>query len=104
MYAIMETGGKQYKVQKGDVLHVEKLQAEPGDTVEIAEVLALGLESGITVGKPYVVDAKVVLKVAEQGKEKKVLIFKYKAKKKFRKLRGHRQPYTEVVVDEIVAG
>lgn len=103
MYAIVETGGKQFKVQKGDVLCVEKLAAEVGETVEVAKVLALGQESGLTVGKPYVDGAKVVLKIMEQGKGEKVLVFKYKAKKKFRKLRGHRQPYSKVVVDEILA-
>jgi large subunit ribosomal protein L21 len=103
MYAILETGGKQFKVQKGDVLCVEKLAAEVGETVEVDKVLAVSRESGLTVGAPYVADAKVVLKVMEQGKGEKVLVFKYKPKKKFRKLRGHRQPYSKVVVDEILA-
>ena len=103
MYAIMETGGKQFKVEQGDVLTVEKLDAEIGETVEIAEVLALGQESGLTVGQPYVQGAKVVLKVMEQGRGKKVLVFKYKPKKKYRKLRGHRQSYSKVLVDEILA-
>ena len=103
MYAIMETGGKQFTVRQGDVLCVEKLNAEVGETVEVEKVLALGQESGFTVGKPYVEGAKVVLKVMEQGKAKKVLVFKYKPKKNYRKLKGHRQPFSRVVVDAILA-
>ena len=102
MYAIMETGGKQFKVKQGDVLNVEKLDVEIGETVEIAQVLALGQDSGLTVGKPYVDGAKVVLKVMEQGRGEKLLVFKYKPKKKYRRLRGHRQPYSKVMVDEIL--
>jgi large subunit ribosomal protein L21 len=104
MYVIMETGGKQYKVQQGDELFVEKLDAEAGETVEISKVLALGQESGFTVGKPYVQDAKVMLKIIEHGKGEKILVFKYKPKKKYRKLRGHRQPYSKVLIDQILIG
>lgn len=103
MYAIFETGGKQFKAKEGEVFSVEKLHVEAGETVEIANVLALGKEDGIVVGKPYVEGAKVVLKVVEQGKGPKVLVFKYKAKKNYRKLRGHRQPYTKVMVDKIIS-
>ena len=103
MYAIIETGGKQYKVAQGDVLSVEKLEAEAGETVEVSKVLALSQESGLIVGKPYVEGAKVVLKVTEHGKGEKILIFKYKPKKKYRKLQGHRQPYSKVIVEEILA-
>ena len=103
MYAIMETGGKQFKVQQGDVLNVEKLDAEVGDSVEVTHVLALGQDSGLTVGRPYVEGAKVVLKVMEQGRGEKILVFKYKPKKKYRRMRGHRQPFSKVVVDEILA-
>ena len=102
MYAIMETGGKQFRVQQGDVLRIEKLDVEIGETVEVSKVLALGHDSGFIVGQPYVKGAKVLLKVMEQGKGDKVLVFKYKPKKKYRKLRGHRQPYSKVVVDEIL--
>lgn|GEM_PF-109361 len=101
MYVIMETGGKQYKVNRGDVLTVEKLDAEAGETVEITKVLALGQDDGFTVGKPYVEGAKVLLKILEQGKGDKILVFKYKPKKKYRKLRGHRQPYSKVLIDQI---
>jgi len=103
MYAIMETGGKQFKVQQGDVLRIEKLDAEVGETVEVTKVLALSGDEGLTVGKPYIEGAKVVLKVTEQGRGEKILVFKYKPKKKYRKLRGHRQPFSQVVVDEILA-
>jgi len=104
MYAILETGGKQFKVQEGEVFKVEKLHAAEGETVEITKVLALVKEDGILVGKPYLEDAKVLLKVVEHGKGDKILVFKYKPKKNFRKIRGHRQPYTKVMVDKIIAG
>ena len=102
MYAIMETGGKQFKVQQGDVLQIEKLDAEVGQTVEVSKVLAIGQESGLTIGRPFVEGARVMLKITAQGKGEKILVFKYKPKKKYRKLRGHRQPYSQVVVDEIL--
>ena len=98
----METGGKQFKVQQGDVLHVEKLAAEAGETVEVSKVLALGKDDGLALGKPYVEGAKVILKIMEQGRGDKILVFKYKPKKKYRKIRGHRQPFSKVVVDEII--
>jgi large subunit ribosomal protein L21 len=102
MYAIMASGGKQFKVQKGDVIRVEKLPAAVGETVEISQVLAVGRADGLLVGKPYLEGAKVTLSVRAQGKGEKILVFKYKPKKNFRKLRGHRQPYTEVKVDGII--
>ncbi|MCL2166760.1 MAG: 50S ribosomal protein L21 [Clostridiales bacterium] len=104
MYAIIETGGKQFRVQQGDMLLVEKLKAEVGEVVEVSKVLALEQESGLIVGKPYVTGAKVLLKIVEQGRGEKILVFKYKPKKKYRKLRGHRQPYSKVVIDEIQTG
>lgn len=103
MYAIVKTGGKQYKVQEGDVLFVEKLNAEVDSTVELNEVLAVGKEEGLVVGKPVVDGAKVVAKVVAQGKAKKVIVFKYKAKQDFRKKQGHRQPFTKIVVEKIEA-
>ena len=103
MYAIIETGGKQYNVRQGDVLKVEKLPAEVGETVEVTHVLAVGREGEITVGKPYVDGAKVVLKIMEQGRADKILVFKYKPKKKYRRLRGHRQPFSKVVIEEILS-
>lgn len=103
MYAIIATGGKQYRVQEGDVIYVEKLNAEVESTVELNEVLAVGKEEGLVVGKPVVDGAKVVAKVLEQGKAKKVIVFKYKPKKDFRKKKGHRQQYTKLQVEKIEA-
>lgn len=97
MYAIIETGGKQYRVQQGDVICVEKLGAAVGETVCFDHVLVLGEGEGIQVGTPYVGTA-VEGKVVEEGKGKKVIIFKYKAKKDYRKKQGHRQPYTMVEI------
>ena len=102
MYAIIETGGKQFKVQEGDILSVEKLDAGEGESVEITRVLAVVKEGEVIVGKPIVEGAKAILKVLEHGKGEKVLIFKYKAKKNYRRTRGHRQPYSKVVVEKIL--
>ena len=103
MYAVLATGGKQYRVQEGDVIYVEKLDAEVESTVELNEVLAVGTEEGIKVGTPVVEGAKVVAKVAAQGKAKKVIVFKYKSKKDYRRKNGHRQPYTKLVIEKIEA-
>lgn len=103
MYAIIETGGKQYKVQEGDTLLVEKLNASEGDVVTIENVLAVSKEGSLTVGSPLVSGAKVEAKVVEQGKGKKIIIFKYKPKKDFRRKQGHRQPYTKLVIEKINA-
>ena len=100
MYAIIETGGKQYRVQEGDVITVEKLNAAVGETVCFDHVLVLGEGEGIQVGTPYVGTA-VEGKVVEEGKGKKVIIFKYKAKKDYRKKQGHRQPYTMVEITDL---
>ena len=97
MYAIIETGGKQYRVQEGDVLTIEKLGVEAGETVEFDKVLVLAGEE-LKVGAPYVEGAKVFGEVIENGKAKKVIIFKYKSKKDYRKKQGHRQPYTMVKI------
>jgi large subunit ribosomal protein L21 len=103
MYAVLATGGKQYRVQEGDVIYVEKLNADVDSTVELNEVLAVGTEDGIKVGAPVVEGAKVVAKVAAQGKAKKVIVFKYKSKKDYRRKNGHRQPYTKLVIEKIEA-
>ena len=103
MYAVLLTGGKQYRVQEGDVLFVEKLEAEVDSTIEFDKVLAVGKEDGLVVGKPVVEGAKVVAKVEKQGKEKKVVTFKYKPKKHSHRKQGHRQPYTKVIIKEINA-
>lgn len=103
MYAVLATGGKQYRVQEGDVIYVEKLNADVDSTVELNEVLAVGTDAGIKVGAPVVEGAKVVAKVAAQGKAKKVIVFKYKSKKDYRRKNGHRQPYTKLVIEKIEA-
>ena len=96
MYAIVKTGGKQYKVAQGDVLFVEKLEANEGDVVTLDQVLAVAGENGLTVGSPVVEGATVTAKVVAQGKAKKVIVYKYKAKKDYRRKQGHRQPYIGV--------
>lgn len=101
MYAIIETGGKQYRVQEGDTLFVEKLSVEAGSTVDFDQVLAVSKDNSLTVGSPIVAGASVKATVIEEGKAKKVVIYKYKAKKDYRKKQGHRQPYTKVKIESI---
>ncbi|GAW93332.1 50S ribosomal protein L21 [Calderihabitans maritimus] len=101
MYAIIETGGKQYRVKEGDVLRVEKLNVPEGETLEINQVLAVGEGDEFQVGTPVVPGAKVTLKVLEHGKGKKIIVFKYKPKKNYRRKQGHRQPYSKVRVEKI---
>lgn len=103
MYAIVKTGGKQYKVAQGDVLFVEKLEANEGDVVTLDQVLSVAGENGLTVGSPVVEGATVTAKVVAQGKAKKVIVYKYKAKKDYRRKQGHRQPYTKLVIESINA-
>ncbi len=102
MYAIIETGGKQIKVEVGSKIYVEKLNAEVKSEVTFDKVIMVGGEK-TTFGTPYVEGAKVVGTVEKQGKEKKVLVFKYKSKANYRRLQGHRQPYTCVVIKSINA-
>jgi len=101
MYAVIKAGGKQYKVSPGDVVRVEKLEQEPGTTVEFGEVLALNNDQNLVVGSPLVANARVSGTVVETGKAKKVLIFKYKRKKQYKVFRGHRQRFTAVKIDAI---
>jgi len=103
MYAIIQTGGKQYRVQEGDVLFVEKLNAEVDTNVELTEVIAVNKDGNLVVGTPIVDGAKVVAKVLKQGKARKVVVFKYKPKKDSRKKKGHRQPYTKLQIEKIEA-
>ncbi|CDM68659.1 50S ribosomal protein L21 [Clostridium bornimense] len=103
MYAVVVTGGKQYKVEEGNTIFVEKLEAEVGSTVELDKVLAVSKDGEIKVGKPVVEGAKVVAKVVAQDKAKKIIVFKYKPKKDYRKKQGHRQPYTKLVIEKIEA-
>jgi len=102
MYAVIETGGKQYRVQEGDVVFVEKLDVAEGDVVNFDKVLILSNDAGLNAGKPYVDGANVEGTVLEQGKSKKIVVFKYKAKKNERTKKGHRQPYTKVKIDKIL--
>ena len=100
MYAIIETGGKQLKVEAGDTIFVEKLDVEAGEKVVFDKVLAVG-DKTMTLGAPYVKGATVEATVEKQGKEKKVVIYKYNAKKHYHKKQGHRQPYTKLVINTI---
>lgn len=102
MYAIIETGGKQIKVATGEAVYIEKLNAEAGETVTFDKVLFVGGED-VKVGAPLVEGATVTGTVEKQGKQKKITVFKYKAKKNNRKKQGHRQPYTKVVIEAINA-
>lgn len=102
MFAVIETGGKQYKVSVGSVLNVEKLTANVGDEIILDKVLLIGKDDGILIGKPYVEGAKVVAKVLRQDKYPKVIVFKFKRKKHYRRKYGHRQPFTQLSVQEIV--
>ena len=103
MYAVVKTGGKQFRVQEGDVIFVEKLNAEVDTTVELTEVLAVAKDGSVKVGTPVVAGAKVIAKVTAQGKAKKVVVFKFKPKKDYRRKNGHRQPYTKLVIEKIEA-
>ena len=103
MYAIIETGGKQYRVQEGDTVFVEKLEVTAGDVVTIDNVLAVSKDGKLTLGSPVVAGAKVEAKVLEQGKAKKIIVFKYKPKKDYRRKQGHRQPYTKLIIEKINA-
>ena len=100
MYAIIKTGGKQLKVEVGQAIYVEKLNVAEGEVVTFDEVLFVGGENA-KVGAPLVDGATVTAKVEKHGKTKKVLVYKYNAKKQYRKLQGHRQPYTKVVIEKI---
>ncbi len=101
MYAVIKSGGKQYKVSPGDVVRIEKLEKEAGATVEFREVLALNNDEKLVVGSPLVANASVSATIVETGKAKKVLIFKYKRKKQYKVFRGHRQRFTAVKIDGI---
>ena len=103
MYAVIETGGKQFRVQEGDVIYVEKLDANVGDAVTIDKVLLVEKDGVFTIGTPVVAGAAAVLKVVEHGKGEKIIVFKFKAKKNYRRKQGHRQPYTKVVVEALQA-
>lgn len=103
MYAIIETGGKQYKVQEGDVIFIEKLDAQEGETVTFDQVLAVGSGEGLKTGDPLVSGATVTGKVEKNGRGRKIVVFKYKPKKNYHRKQGHRQPYTKVLIEKIQA-
>ena len=104
MYAVLNTGGKQYKVSEGDVLKVERLSADVDSSIELTNVLAVSNGEGeLKVGNPMLEGAKVTAKVMYHGKEKKVIVFKFKAKKDYRKKQGHRQPFTKILIEKIEA-
>ncbi|KGF03142.1 50S ribosomal protein L21 [Anaerococcus lactolyticus] len=101
MYAIIKTGGKQYKVSEGDLVRVEKLAYEVGETVDFDQVLLVSNDGDLKVGAPLVEGAKVTATVEDQNKDKKIVVYKYKPKKQYRKKHGHRQPYTLVKINSI---
>ena len=103
MYAVIQTGGKQYRVQQGDVIFVEKINAQADEAVTFDEVLLVGNDGETKIGTPVVAGAKVEGKVLAQVKSKKIVVYKYKAKKNERKKQGHRQPYTKVEITGINA-
>lgn len=103
MYAIIKTGGKQYKVEKGDVIFIEKLAADENADITFDKVIAVGGDDGLKVGAPYVDGASVSAKVLKNGKSKKVVVFTYKPKKNEKRKMGHRQPYTKVEIADIKA-
>ncbi|MBQ2755684.1 MAG: 50S ribosomal protein L21 [Oscillospiraceae bacterium] len=98
MYAVIETGGKQYRVSEGDIVFIEKLEAEAGSDIVINNVVAVGKEDGIVAGAPYVEGASVNAKVIKNGKNKKVVVFTYRSKKDSKRKKGHRQPYTKIQI------
>jgi len=101
MYAIIETGGKQYKVQEGDIINIEKLSAEAGTAYTFDRVLTVAEGEEISFGSPYVDGAKVEASVIGDGKNKKVVVYKFKSKKNYHRKKGHRQPFTKVKIDSI---
>ena len=103
MYAIIETGGKQYKVEAGDVIYIEKLDIEADADITFDKVIAVGSDDGIKVGAPYVEGASVSAKAVKNGKAKKIVVFTYKPKKNAKRKMGHRQPYTKVEISAINA-
>ena len=103
MYAVVETGGKQYKVTEGDVIFVEKLDVEEGAEVTLDKVLMAGEGDAVKVGTPVVEGATVTAKVVKNGKSKKVVVFKMKRKKNYRRKKGHRQPYTKLEIPAVNA-
>lgn len=103
MYAVIATGGKQYRVSVGDEIFIEKIEGEAGEAVQFNEVLAISDDNGMKTGNPEIDGAVVDGEIVKQGKQKKVIVFKYSAKKGYRNKNGHRQPYTRVRIVKINA-
>jgi len=103
MYAVIATGGKQYKVEKGEILKVEKLSGDVGDEISFDNVLMFSDGEDVKIGQPAVENVAVRGHIVEQGKTKKIIVFKYKRRKRFRKTQGHRQQYTAIKIDSIGA-
>lgn len=103
MYAVIQTGGKQYRVEPGQTLSVEKLPGDLGDPIEFGEVLLVSNEDKVSVGKPVVAGAKVTAEIVEHGKDKKVIVYKFQRRKNYRRRYGHRQAYTSIKINEVVA-
>lgn len=104
MYAIIETGGRQYRVATGDTLKVERIEGKEGDLIEMPKVIAVGEGENISVGKPTLESAKVLAEILSHGKADKVVVFKMKRRKNYRRLRGHRQHFTQLRIREISGG
>jgi large subunit ribosomal protein L21 len=102
MYAIVQTGGKQYKVEAGDQVKVEKLEGEPGDKVDFDKVLAIGTSEGINLGQPFIKDASVTATIIRTARDRKIIVFKKKRRKAYDKKQGHRQWYTLLKIQGIV--
>ena len=102
MYAIIKTGGKQYKVEEGDIIRVEKLSAKEGEEIVLDQVLVIG-DKTVKIGDPTISGASVKATVMGEGKEKKVIVYRYKPKTGYHKKSGHRQPYTQLKIDQIIA-
>jgi large subunit ribosomal protein L21 len=103
-FAVIQTGGKQHRVEPGQIIEVEKLPYEEGETVELTDVLLVSDDTGLRQGRPLVDGAKVVGRVVKQGRAKKIIVFKYKPKVRYRKKTGHRQAITRIAIDDIVTG
>jgi large subunit ribosomal protein L21 len=102
MYAVIETGGKQYRVQPGDRLVVEKLPGSEGDAIEFDQVLLLSDDENVAVGRPLIDGARVTGKIVDQGRDAKLIVYKFKRRKNYRKKNGHRQAYTAIEISDVV--
>ncbi len=101
MYAVIETGGKQYRVQPGDKVRIEKINGETSTEIMLDKVLAIGGEGSPKFGTPYISGARVTAEITAQARDKKIIVFKYKSKKNYRRKQGHRQYYTEILIKDI---